>query len=283
VDDSRQGHEGACVGRFRGGVVVLGSPRSVYTPGVVCTILDPKGKCIYSAFMMNDCEHVLNTRANAVGYIRVSTDEQKLGPLAQRDAIEHWATRQGVTIVAWYEDRGVSGTVPAYKRPGLMDAITALDSHTVLAVAKRDRLSRDALDSILIEKQVAKRGGRIVSAAGEGTADDGPSQQLFRRITDAFSEYEVGLIRQRTRAALAAKRARGEKTGGDIPYGYKLDSDGKTLVKSEEGAGLDLILELRAGGMSIRKIAAELNNRGVKPRGSKWHGTTVARILKRAA
>jgi hypothetical protein len=83
-----------------------------------------------------------------------------------------------------------------------------------------------------------------------------------------------------TREALAAKRARGERTGGDIPYGYKLDTDGKTLVRSEEGVGLDLMLELRAGGMSIRKIAAELNARGVKPRGAKWHSTTVARILQ---
>jgi hypothetical protein len=82
-----------------------------------------------------------------------------------------------------------------------------------------------------------------------------------------------------TREALAAKRARGEHTGGDIPYGYTVDEKGR-LIKGEEGAVLDRILELHEHGVSRRKIVFYLNRRGVKPRGAKWHKTTIDRILK---
>jgi len=225
----------------------------------------------------------MSTKVNVVAYIRVSTDEQKLGPLAQRDAIERWAAEHGAIVDVWHEDHGVSSAVPAHKRPALMSAVTALGKGAVLIVAKRDRLFRNSFESQLIEREIAKRGARIVSTAGEGTENDDPTNVFIRGMFDLMSELEVARIRQRTREALAAKRARGEKTGGRLPYGFKLDTDGKTLVRSEEGVGLDLMLELRAGGMSIRKIAAELNARGVKPRGAKWHSTTVARILKRAA
>ena len=44
-----------------------------------------------------------------VAYVRVSTDEQKIGPEAQRAAIEAWARAAGVQVVAWHEDLGVSG------------------------------------------------------------------------------------------------------------------------------------------------------------------------------
>jgi hypothetical protein len=55
----------------------------------------------------------------AVGYVRVSTEEQNLGPEAQRDEIRAWAKRQGVEVVAWHEDR-VSGATPAEKREGFL-------------------------------------------------------------------------------------------------------------------------------------------------------------------
>ena len=56
----------------------------------------------------------------AVGYVRVSTDDQNLGPQAQRAAIESWAAREGVQVAAWHVDQGVSGplvVVPATPPP----------------------------------------------------------------------------------------------------------------------------------------------------------------------
>ena len=113
----------------------------------------------------------------------------------------------------------LSGGLPLAKRTTLLDALAALARGDVLLVAKRDRLSRgDMMTTAMIEAAVKRAGARIVSAAGEGTESDDPASVLMRRIVDAFGEYERLLIKARTRAALKAKKARGERYG-QVPYG----------------------------------------------------------------
>ena len=106
----------------------------------------------------------------------------------------------------------------------------------------------------------------------------------MRGIMDVFAQYERAVIRTRTRAALKVKRERGEKTGGRVPFGFSLDADGIHLVENEsEQAIIAIVLDLRRDGMSIRAIAERLNTDGVPARGTRWHRTTVDRLLKRAA
>ncbi len=107
----------------------------------------------------------------AVAYLRVSTDEQVysgLGLEAQRRAIEGQASRLNANIDSWYSDEGVSGAADLSKRLGLAQAISALRKGNILLVARRDRLSRDSLLACWIEKEITRRGARIISAAGEG-------------------------------------------------------------------------------------------------------------------
>ena len=223
--------------------------------------------------------------ALAVAYLRVSTDEQALGPEAQRAALTRWAASAGVEIVAWHLDHGVSGAAPVDRRPGLLAALADLAEHGagLLVVAKRDRLARDVLAAAMIEQLAGRAGARIVSAAGEGTdgeADD-PAAQLMRRMVDAFAEYERALIGARTRAALAVKRSRGERVG-ELPLGRTVAADGVALVADPaEARAVELVHELRAEGLSVRAIADELNRRGVPARGERWHPTTVQRLVRR--
>lgn len=81
----------------------------------------------------------------------------------------------------------------------------------VLAVAKRDRLARDPEIAAGIRKTVERGGAQVTAADGAGNADSA-SDAFFRRIIDAATEAERAMIRHRTRAALAAKRARGERS-----------------------------------------------------------------------
>src|SRR3954469_11593790 len=89
----------------------------------------------------------------AVAYLRASTDEQRLGPEAQRAAIEAWAAREGVSVVAWHVDAGISGGSDLADRPALVAALGALRAARagVLVVAKRDRLARDVAVAAAIE------------------------------------------------------------------------------------------------------------------------------------
>ena len=169
------------------------------------------------------------------------------------------------------------------RRPGLLAAITQLGKGDSLLVAKRDRLGRDPLVLAMIESAVKRKGARIVSAAGEGTDSDEPSAVLMRRLIDAFAEYERLIIGARTKAALGAKRARGERTGG-IPYGFRLAPEGKRLETDErEQDTLALVQELRAGGASLRAIGRELTARGLRPRGgAAWHPQTVNNLTQAA-
>ncbi len=223
------------------------------------------------------------TTTTAIAYLRVSTDEQAasgLGLEAQRAAIEAWAQRTGATVAAYLSDDGVSGAAGLDKRPGLASALAELDNGAVLVVAKRDRLGRDPILCAMVERSAARVGARVVSAAGEGTDDDGPASVLMRRMVDAFAEYERLLIGQRTKAALAAKKARGERVGG-LPYGYALAEDGATLVENgPEQAVLAEARALRAAGLSLRGVAAELARRGFVSRtGGVFAATQIQRMV----
>jgi DNA invertase Pin-like site-specific DNA recombinase len=227
---------------------------------------------------------------------RVSTDEQAesgLGLAAQEAACRLCAARLGLELASVHADEAVSSVDPLDKRPALIEAIASLGKGDVLIVAKRDRLGRDPIVVAMIEAAIRRRGARVVSAAGEGTDGDGPSDVLFRRIVDAFGEYERLVIKARTKAALAVKRGRGEKTGGAVPYGFELGqaksgANGKavkTLVPCPaEQEVIELMRSLRAGGLSLDAIAAELTTRGIQRRErGVWEHSYISRLLKKTA
>lgn len=216
-------------------------------------------------------------------YRRVSTDEQadsRNGLNAQVDACQRWAIANGATITASFADEGISGAAGIAKRPGLLQAIQSLGKGDVLLVAKRDRLGRDALVLAMIESAVSRVKARIVSVAGEGTDGDDPASILMRRMIDGFAEYERLIIGARTKAALQAKKARGQRVG-TVPFGHDLGSDGRTLTpNADEQTALAWMRQLRAQGLSFRNIGAELSGLGIKPkRALKWSAQSIKQIL----
>jgi DNA invertase Pin-like site-specific DNA recombinase len=226
------------------------------------------------------------TTANAIGYVRVSTDgqaESGAGLAAQRQAIEAFAKRAGLTITAWHEDAGISGAAGIEDRPGLMAALAGLRRGDVLLVAKRDRIARDTLTALTIERTVSRRKASIMSADGVGNGD-GAADEFMRSIMDAAAAFERGLIRQRTRAALAAKRRAGERTG-EVPFGWTLGESGRLVENAAEQKVLANIKACREAGMSLRQIAAILTEANVptKKGSATWNHNTIASILARAA
>jgi DNA invertase Pin-like site-specific DNA recombinase len=203
----------------------------------------------------------------AVAYIRVSTADQHLGPEAQRSAIEAWSAREGVEVVAWHVDQGISGGSDLDDRPGLVAALAELrlNEAGVVVVAKRDRLARDVYVAATIERAVAQCGARVVCADGIGNGET-PADAFMKTILDAAAAYERALIRARTKAALAVKKARGESTGTP-PFGYRLGDDGRSLVAdAQEQASLAALRSLRAQGHSFRGVRAEATSRGLLSR-----------------
>ena len=202
------------------------------------------------------------------GYLRVSTEEQAnsgLGLDAQRAAIQGEAKRRGWQV-EWTEDAGVSGRT--INRPGMASILGSISAGDALVVAKLDRLSRSLLDFAGL-MQKARAEGWAVVALDLGVDTTTPSGQLMAHVMASFAEYERAVISQRTRDALAAKRAQGH-TLGRPPRELPAALVGRVLVA-------------RAAGRTLQAIADDLNAEGVPtPAGGRaWTNTTVRRVVLR--
>lgn len=224
--------------------------------------------------------------AAVIGYLRVSTKgqgESGLGIEAQRAAVEAYARQNGATLVACYVEVE-SGKLA--DRPELAKALAhARRSKATLVVAKLDRLARNvAFLSALMESKVP-----FVAA------DNPHANRLTVHILAAVAEAEALAISQRTKAALAAYKARGGKLGAELPQcrnlteaarlkGTERAAAAKARAADEAYADLQPILtELRAGGMTLQAIADKLNADGhTTRRGAAWNPVQVARVLERA-
>ena len=228
---------------------------------------------------------------SAIGYVRVSTEEQAnegVSVGAQIAAIRAYAAMRGLHLVDVVVDAGVSGGKPLSARDGGGRVLEMVRAKKVVAVIsyKLDRLFRDASDCLGVTSSWDRAGValHLVDMGGQAIDTSTAMGRFFLTVMAGAAEMERNLVRERTRAAMQHKKAKGEYTGGRVPFGFCLSPDG---VRLEPDAGeqrvLQVIDELRAEGMSIRAIARALDLDDAPSRGARWHPTTVARMLKRAA
>ncbi|MGG5890578.1 recombinase family protein [Falsiroseomonas sp. HC035] len=217
----------------------------------------------------------------AVGLYRVSTAEQGqsgLGLEAQQASVRAFVAGQGWTLVAEFSASGKDD-----RRPGFQAALARCRQlGAVLVPARLDRITRRAHTlSQLLED------GYSIRAADMPGADE-----LMLRIYAAMAQKERELISERTRAALAAAKARGKALGGDRGYRPVVGPDAAAAALARrqvaEQAAHRLALEVErlreAGIVGQAAVARALTERRVPtPRGSAtWTHTTVARVLQRA-
>lgn len=150
-----------------------------------------------------------------IGYCRVSTAEQAdsgLGLDAQRTAIEAECARRGLPLVAVVTDAGLSAK--NLDRPALADALARLEAGdaTVLMVSKLDRLTRSVHDATGLMLR-ADRGGWGLVALDVAVDTTTPAGAAMAQVLAVFAELERRLIGQRTRDALAVRKAQGVRLG----------------------------------------------------------------------
>jgi DNA invertase Pin-like site-specific DNA recombinase len=142
--------------------------------------------------------------ATLIGYARCSTDEQDL--TAQRQILASLGVAEDWT----YLDHGLTGT--NRNRPGLDQALAAVRSGDTLVVPKLDRLARSVPDARDIGDSLAARGIRL-SLGGTIYDPADPLGKMFFNILATFAEFEVDLLRMRTREGMAVARAKGRLKG----------------------------------------------------------------------
>jgi DNA invertase Pin-like site-specific DNA recombinase len=141
--------------------------------------------------------------ATLIGYARCPTDAQDL--TAQRQAL----AGLGVAADRIYLDKGLTGT--NRRRPGLDQALAAVRAGDTLVVPKLDRLARSVPDARDIGDSLVDRGVRL--SLGGTTTTPPPLGKMFFNILATFAEFEVDLLRLRTREGMAVARAKGKLRG----------------------------------------------------------------------
>lgn len=222
----------------------------------------------------------------AVFYIRCSTEGQATEGVsleAQTAKLNAWAALHDANVIGQFEDAGISGTRD--DRPGLAQAMKmACHEGAALVVYSLSRLSRSTASTIALADTLGRSGADLVSLTEQIDTSTAAGRMVFRMLA-TLAEFERDLIAERTRNALAVKRANHERTGG-VPFGFDLASNGIDLVpNSNQQEALQLITELRSAGLSLRDIADQLTARKIPTAkgNSKWTHTTIARIVKRVA
>src|SRR2546428_3703760 len=206
----------------------------------------------------------------AVGYIRVSTDKQAdhgVSLEAQQAKLTQYAQLYDVELVDIIVDAGVSAKT--LDRPGLQRALGMLrkGQASALLVAKLDRLTRKVKDlGALVEDYFSSDKITLLSVA-DNIDTRTAAGRLVLNVLGSVAQWEREVISERTSEALSHIKTQGHKTGGDVPYGYRLAADGKTLVEdADEQAMLAAIREARQRGLSQRAVVAELERQGFTTR-----------------
>jgi len=222
----------------------------------------------------------------AIAYLRVSTAEQAEQGVsldAQRAAVTAYCAMRRLDLVAVVEDAAVSAGTPLADRPGGAELVGAVARRRVAHVVafKLDRLFRDAADCLTVTGEWDRRGVALhLVDLGGATVDTSTAMgRFFLTVLAGAAEMERTLIRERTRMALAHKRAKGERVSGEAPFGYRFDG-GRVVEDAAEQRTLALVAQLRRDGLSLRKVAAELTRRGVRTRrGTAYSGQGVQGLV----
>jgi DNA invertase Pin-like site-specific DNA recombinase len=224
----------------------------------------------------------------AVLYIRVSTDEQAdhgISLAAQEAKLRAYCELRELEIVDVVCDAGVSAAKPLAGREGGKRVLELVQRKKVTAVVayKLDRLFRNCADCLTTTAQWDKKdiALHLVDMGGQTLDTSTAMGRFFLTVMAGAAELERGLVIERTTTAMAHKKALGQRVG-DIPYGYQLADDGKTL---EEDAGeqalINAVRSARNRGLSQRAIVTELTRQGFTTRKNTQLGLTqIQRIMK---
>jgi site-specific DNA recombinase len=226
----------------------------------------------------------------AIGYIRVSTENQNgddvFGLETQRECIKDHCEANGLELVEIYEDPALSGNLPPLERPGLGRALETLKAGDIeqFIVPRLDRLARDTMLALWLEKEIRKTGAELISISEPYRWED-PIQKLPLTMVAAFAEFERSLITTRLSSGRKTKARQGGYAGGKAPIGYKETRGAKALVVDEEKAAtVRRVFELRDANpeASLKTLADILNTEGHTTKtGKPFHPMQVKRIIDR--
>jgi DNA invertase Pin-like site-specific DNA recombinase len=227
-----------------------------------------------------------------VGYVRVSTEKQAsegVSLAAQEAKLRAYCLAMDLDLVAVEVDEGVSAK-SLKGRAGLAKALARIDAGEAsgLIVTKLDRLTRSVRDlGALVECYFGKHADLLSLADSIDTRT--AAGRLVLNVLVSVAQWEREATAERTSDALAHLKAAGVKLGGEAlgwARSESRDDEGRRIVEAVEVevSAIERVFALKAEGLSLRAIAAQLEAEGfATKRGGRWQAETVRKVLARGA
>ena len=219
---------------------------------------------------------------NAIGYIRVSTEEQvgddKYGVETQKQAILKYAKENEYEIKEWFVDK-ISGAVDG--RPELDKILydaESLPHHEAVIVFKSDRIARDTKLYFYYFYTLEKKNVKLLSV--EEQFDEGNDfANIYRSLLMFVAEQEIKNIALRTSKGRSLKAKCGGYSGGNKPYGYKVE-DGVLRQNPEEIPIVETVFnEYDNNNSTLENICEVLQEKGYRTRKNKWFQPSTIRSI----
>lgn len=221
-----------------------------------------------------------------LGYGRVSTEEQGFSGVSldcQVEKIRGYCRLYELELVDTVTDVESGKSL---ERPGIETTVKMLDAGWVdgVVITKLDRLSRSVKDwNSLIDGYFSEKAGKQLFSVGDSIDTRTAAGRLVLNVLMSVAQWEREAIAERTREALAHKRAKGERISKSV-FGFDIGRNGKLVPNEGEQAAAVRMREMRAAGSSLREIADEMDRLGVKTKeGRPWAHQSVSRIVARPA
>ena len=231
----------------------------------------------------NEPYNVLNKRAAL--YYRYSSDGQNEATIsAQRRICNAFTNTEGYTPVAEYVDEAETATTSDNRADFLRmlsDAKKGLFDYII--VWQFSRFARNKEESVLYKAMLRKVGVRVISATEK--TDDTPSGKLLEGMLEVLNQYFSDNLSVEVKKGKKENLLTGKHAGGELPFGIYKEED-TTIFKINEAQAktIRLIFELYLQGYGYRRIAAILEKKGHKPpKGDKWNGAYIGKLLKNEA
>ena len=213
----------------------------------------------------------------AVIYARYSSDSQSEQSIeGQLRVCQDYAKNNNILILNTYIDRAMTGTNDS--RPDFQRMLKDSNKKAweLVLVYKLDRFSRNKYEMAVHKKTLKDNGIKLISAMEY--IPDSPEAILIESMLEGYAEYYSAELSQKVRRGMNESRHKGNFTGGNLLYGYKVENK-KVLIDEDKAEIVKYIFEQYANGIYVKDIIKELTNKGIYHRNKPFARTTIYSML----